>query len=502
MPVTIYNGSFKQHGGTFNVGYVPITTANTGLRLFLNAGDVTSYPGSGGTWFDISGYGNNATLTAATASNFSNYAIKFNRTTNTRAIVSSLDLSATPTITLNMWVKFLSLPAGGGDTFRFLAELSNNYNSFSDSFFTAIATEVSTNRWFTQDKGNVGYNAKNLTTPLPQTNIWYNFTVVYDHTQAASNERTFYIDGVNQTNIASTEGGTTYNSDNTNNFGNRPLYIGGRDTTAVGSFSSNMDLGVFQVYNKSLNATEVSQSYEIFKANYPNIVTSGSVFLADATNVTSYPGTGTSWYDISGNSNTGSLINGPIFNGSSSFTLDGVDDNIEFNSGSAINDLTTATWTTWVNWTEDLSVTSTSFLYKSDNNNTAGWFICVDSSRGGIGVNIVCSTNKRYFLPSSQTPARNTWYMLTVTWDGTVTSTGGIGIYINGVKNNTTPQTNIAGVGTRTTDAAQIFDIGNSRDGSAFHFGGGVGFVQIHNRVLTDEEVLKNYNATKRIYGL
>lgn len=496
MPVIIYNGSFNQLNGTFTIGQV---VTDTSLRLFLNAGNTVSYPGSGSTWFDISGYGNNASLTAATASAFSNYAIKFNRSTNTRAIVSSLDLSATSTITINMWVKFLSLPTGGGDTFRFLAELSDNYNSFSDSFFTAIATELSTNRWFTQDKGNVGYNAKNLSTPLPQTNTWYNFTVVYDHTQTASNERTFYIDGVNQTNIASTEGGTTYNSDNTNNFGNRPLYIGGRSTTA---FSADMDLGVFQIYNKALNATEVSQSYESYKANYLNIVTSGSVFLADATNITSYPGSGNSWYDISGNSNTGSLINGTVYNASSSFTLDGVDDSIEFNSGSAINDLTQATWTTWVNWTEDLSVTSTSFLYKSDNNGSAGWFICVDSSRGGIGVNIVCPTNKRYFLPSSQTPARNTWYMLTVTWDGTLTSTGGIGIYINGVKNNTTPQTNIAGVGTRTSDAAQIFDVGNSRPGSAFHFGGGIGFVQIHNRVLTDAEITQNYNATKKIYGL
>ena len=69
------------------------------------------------------------------------------------------------------------------------------------------------------------------------------------------------------------------------------------------------------------------------------IVTSGSVFLAMASNITSYPGTGTAWYDISGNSNTGSLINGPVYNGSSSFVFDGTNDSATFNSGSAINDL-------------------------------------------------------------------------------------------------------------------------------------------------------------------
>ena len=496
MPITIYTpASYTQFQGSgLKVYQAPPPSS---LLLYLDAGNSLSYPGGGTTWYDISGYGNNATLTAATASNFNNYAIKFDRTTNTRATVSTLNLSSTNAITINMWVKFKTLPAGGGDTFRFLAELSENYNTYSDSFFTAIATEVSTNRWFTQDKGDVGYNAKNLTTPLPETNTWYNFTVVYNHTQAASNERTFYIDGVNQTNIASTEGGTTYNSDNTNNFGNRPLYIGGRSTT---TFSSDMDLGVFQVYNKALNATEVSQSYESYKANYPNIVTSGSVFLLDATNATSYPGSGTTVYDVSGNSNTGSLVSGSAYNASSSFVLDGANDYIRFNSGSAINDLTKATWTIWLKWTEAVGITDTSFLYKSDNNSTAGWFISIVSNR--IGVQIVTSTNKQYYMPSTETPARNSWYMLSVTWDGTIFATGGINMYINGVKNTATPFSNSAGVAPRTTDAAQVFDIGNNRTGSPNWFGGEVGFVQIHNRVLTDAEVLQNYNATKKIYGL
>jgi hypothetical protein len=234
-----------------------------GLVMCLDAANTKSYIGSGTVWNDLSGNRNNANLTAAT---FSNYAIKFNRSTNTRAITaSSLDLSTTPTITINMWVKFLSLPTGGGDSIRIIAELSDNYNTFSDSFWSGVANESSTNRWFTQDKGNVGYNAKNLTTPLPQIDRWYNFTSVYDHTQTAPNERIFYIDGVNQTSIASTEGGTTFNSDNTNNFGNRPLYIGGRSTT---SLSSDMDLAVFQVYNKALSLSEVLQNYNALKSRF------------------------------------------------------------------------------------------------------------------------------------------------------------------------------------------------------------------------------------------
>jgi hypothetical protein len=245
-----------------SIGSIDTSIVTSNLLLYLNAGDTTSYPGSGNTWFDISGNGNNATLTAPTAGV---NAITFVRNNNTRAVVSSLNLSTTPTITINMWVKFASLPTGGGDAFRFLAELSTDYNAVSDSFFTALAFQSPDVRWFTQDKGNVGYNAKNLLSPLPVINTWYNFTVIYDHTQAASNERTFYINGVNQTNIDSTEGGTTFNSNNTNNFGNRPLYIGGRSTT---SFSSNMDLGVFQVYTTALSSAQVIQNYNVLKGTY------------------------------------------------------------------------------------------------------------------------------------------------------------------------------------------------------------------------------------------
>jgi hypothetical protein len=236
------------------------------LVMYLDAGNTVSYPRTGTTWTDLINSTNNATLTNGPTFNSANGgAIVFDGINDRAITVSSLNLSTTPIITINMWVKFITLPTGGGDSIRIMTELSDNYNSFSDSFWFGTIIEAGSVRWFTQDKGNVGYNAKYLISPLPVINTWYNFTVIYDHTQAASDERTFYINGVNQTNIASTEGGTTYNSNNTNNFGNRLLYIGGRSTT---SFSSNMNLGVFQVYTRRLDATEVTQNYNALVGRY------------------------------------------------------------------------------------------------------------------------------------------------------------------------------------------------------------------------------------------
>jgi hypothetical protein len=43
------------------------------------------------------------------------------------------------------------------------------------------------------------------------------------------------------------------------------------------------------------------------------IVTNGLVLSLDAADRNSYPGTGTSWFDMSGNGNTGTLTNGPTY---------------------------------------------------------------------------------------------------------------------------------------------------------------------------------------------
>jgi ABC-type sulfate transport system substrate-binding protein len=90
--------------------------------------------------------------------------------------------------------------------------------------------------------------------------------IIFDHTKTASNQRTFYLSGVNQTNIASTaNGGVIYNAQNTNNFGNRIFRMGGRSTT---TFSQDMLLSTFRIYNRALTAQEIQQNYNATKSRY------------------------------------------------------------------------------------------------------------------------------------------------------------------------------------------------------------------------------------------
>ena len=62
-------------------------------------------------------------------------------------------------------------------------------------------------------------------------------------------------------------------------------------------------------------------------AHSPRIVTDGLVLCLDAGNTKSYPGSGTTWTDLSGNSNNGTLVNGVTYNNTNggTLTLDGTD---------------------------------------------------------------------------------------------------------------------------------------------------------------------------------
>ena len=51
----------------------------------------------------------------------------------------------------------------------------------------------------------------------------------------------------------------------------------------------------------------------------------------DAGNPSSYPGSGTTWFDLTSNNNNGILINGPTFDSGNggSITFDGIDDYVD-----------------------------------------------------------------------------------------------------------------------------------------------------------------------------
>ena len=84
----------------------------------------------------------------------------------------------------------------------------------------------------------------------------------------------------------------------------------------------------------------------------PRIVTDGLVLCVDASNKRSYPGTGTTWYDLGKNKYHGTLVNEPTFvsaEGKSYFQLDGANDRVDFDYlQPAYQTTTDFTWCIWL----------------------------------------------------------------------------------------------------------------------------------------------------------
>jgi hypothetical protein len=79
----------------------------------------------------------------------------------------------------------------------------------------------------------------------------------------------------------------------------------------------------------------------------PHIVTDGLILSLDAANNKSYPRSGTTWNDLSGNGNNGTLVNGPTFSSANggSIVFDGTNDVVSTTLVQTfVNELTVETW--------------------------------------------------------------------------------------------------------------------------------------------------------------
>ena len=83
----------------------------------------------------------------------------------------------------------------------------------------------------------------------------------------------------------------------------------------------------------------------------PRIVTNGLVLCVDAANPRSYPGSGSTWYDLGKSKYHGTLVNTPTFvsdKGKSYFQFDGSNERVDFDYLQPAYDSTTdLTWCVW-----------------------------------------------------------------------------------------------------------------------------------------------------------
>lgn len=226
----------------------------------------------------------------------------------------------------------------------------------------------------------------------------------------------------------------------------------------------------------------------IYKNSYPfgSIVRNGLVLNLDATNLASYPGTGTTWFDTSGNGNNGILGNGPTylqergrgsiaFNGTSSYATGSLNvsgQNITANIWCYPS--TTGSYRTpLTNEVFDNVMTGYAIQQR---NNTTFW---VAVGIWGVATEVV--SNIPYTI--------NQWINLTLTYNGSTLSG-----YKNGILFGTTPCS-------RSFSAGSLI-VGAGPRGQSEHFSGSISTVQIYNRALTAAEVQQNFNALRNRFGI
>lgn len=232
----------------------------------------------------------------------------------------------------------------------------------------------------------------------------------------------------------------------------------------------------------------------------PSIITSGLILHLDAGNIASYPGSGTTWYDVSGNNKNGTLTNGPTYTSGISgyFSFDGVDDYIECATDIGISGNVAASIGCWFMQTGG----SSNIFYP-----LAGW--------GGttIGDAFVLGLN-------SSSPAQT--YSLNVqfnggNWNATANNSYSINTwnYFVATKTpgaaNTTTKAYLNGVElswTYTVSLTPSFIVNTNRIGQWVNAGyttkfpGRISNVHYYNKALSLVEIQQNFNVTRNRYGI
>jgi hypothetical protein len=252
------------------------------------------------------------------------------------------------------------------------------------------------------------------------------------------------------------------------------------------TFTNNLAGQSYTTVNECLVYFAGQTDKMVLNRNYEGIVTDGLVLNLDAGFTTSYPRSGTTWYDVGG-TNNGTLTNGPTFSGDS-IVFDGVDDIVKTNyfGGSDEN----YTWDVWVKTTPSGSSYP---LVRGRDGFGSGWSVLSIVSNTGIAVAVVTtSSGARQFTASSGiVPESNVWCNISGIW----TSGSKVEVYVNGVLRGTT---NTTTTGLRSSSDGWV--LGSIR-GDIF-YNGDVAIAKIYNRALSADEVLQNYNATKGRFGL
>lgn len=240
------------------------------------------------------------------------------------------------------------------------------------------------------------------------------------------------------------------------------------------------------------NLTAIGSLENMSTKTTEQIVTNGLVSYLDAGNLASYHGAGTSWYDISGNNNNATLMNGVSFNTNSGGGLyfDGINDyvsttitpaNLGLNfSGSFV-----------AKTSGSLSFTTPDISYRlmTARKGAGSTLYAIGISETRILKAMIFNGTSHYYFGTT-TIQPDTYYNIAFTYQP-----GTFKIYLNGALDTTAS----------ITIPATYYDyimIGDLDLVTRRIWKGDINNAMFYNRTLSDQEIQQNYNALKARFGI
>lgn len=238
-----------------------------GLVLHLDAANVKSYPGSGDTWYDLSGNNYNSTMVGATFNSNGYMSFPGTGERDSAPVGEYVTLNTTasttnPTIktngvTYNVWMRFTGNQLTGHGIF---------YGSTTINHIEFRASDVTSGYWRTEAVTQNGYSFGGGGTNADGGHVlgeWFNLTIVFANNEADRPVR-WYRDGT----LFHT-GNMTSGTNPTGEYF-QPSSFGrstGTDTYKyVESFKG--DMGNISIYDKSLTEEEIKQNFEALRGRY------------------------------------------------------------------------------------------------------------------------------------------------------------------------------------------------------------------------------------------
>lgn len=225
-----------------------INYVTTGLKLYLDAGNINSYPGSGTTWIDLSGNGKNATLyNSPTYSADNGGIITFSKTSYQYA--EGPYLGSLANWTAEAWIKFNATPVAGTnaiitDIYDLTSKLNFSLGT-NDPLTTSIKAGFFNGQW------------RNTTTGTAvSTGTWYHFVGTYDGTTVRLYANNSSVGTLNY--VGSADGG---------GLGYRVARRWDSASNDAGNFISGA-IPLLRVYNRALTTDEITTNYNSEKARY------------------------------------------------------------------------------------------------------------------------------------------------------------------------------------------------------------------------------------------